>query len=128
MRGLLPKPVRSKGNYRLYTEDQRERLSFIKHCRSLDMALEEVRALLSFRDAPETSCEEVNALLDAHIEHVADRIADLRRLRQQLQDLRNQCDSVRQGKDCAILKGLAAMPVSDVKPSARGHVSRSHRR
>ena len=44
--GLLPEPTRSRGNYRLYGEAQVERLQFIRHCRSLDMTLGEVRALL----------------------------------------------------------------------------------
>lgn len=40
-------------------------------CRSLDMALDEIRTLLRFRDAPEKNCGDVNALLDEHIDHVA---------------------------------------------------------
>jgi DNA-binding transcriptional MerR regulator len=35
--GLLPVPPRSQGNYRLYGQTHVERLSFIRHCRSLDM-------------------------------------------------------------------------------------------
>ena len=37
--GLLPKPARSGGNFRLYGEAHIERLQFIRHCRSLDMTL-----------------------------------------------------------------------------------------
>lgn len=36
--GLLPEPARSEGNYRQYTLAHVERLSFIRHCRSLDAA------------------------------------------------------------------------------------------
>ena len=68
--GLLPEPARSEGNYRLYDKAHTERLSFIRHCRSLDMTLDEIRALLKFRDAPNQECGEVNALLDEHIGHV----------------------------------------------------------
>ena len=39
--GLLLEPPRSEGNYRLYTDIHSERLQFIRHCRSLDMTLEE---------------------------------------------------------------------------------------
>jgi hypothetical protein len=48
-----------------------ERLAFVRHCRSLDMTLDEIRSLLRFKDAPQADCGEVNALLDAHIGHVA---------------------------------------------------------
>ena len=77
---LLPAPTRSQGNYRLYGDTHVERLQFIRHCRSLDMTLDEVRSLLQFRDAPEENCGEVNALLDKHIGHVAQRIAELKKL------------------------------------------------
>jgi DNA-binding transcriptional MerR regulator len=49
--GLLPKPARSGGNFRLYGDI--ERLQFIRHCRSLDMRLAEIRTLLSLRQMPE---------------------------------------------------------------------------
>jgi DNA-binding transcriptional MerR regulator len=33
--GLLPAPARSEGNYRLYTEEHRKRLAFIRKGRAL---------------------------------------------------------------------------------------------
>lgn len=42
--GLLTEPPRSNGNYRLYGQEHLERLAFIRHCRSLDMTLDEIRA------------------------------------------------------------------------------------
>jgi DNA-binding transcriptional MerR regulator len=65
--GPLLEPARSEGNYRLYTDIHVERLQFIRHCRVLDMMLEEIRNLLGLRDAPDENCSEVNALLDEHI-------------------------------------------------------------
>ncbi len=75
---LLPPPARAPNGYRAYTPAHLERLAFIRHCRSLDMTLEEIRALLRFREMPDENCGEVNELLDRHIEHVANRIAELR--------------------------------------------------
>ena len=104
--GLLPAPARSGGNYRLYRGAHLERLQFIRHCRSLDMALDEIRSLLTFRDQPDRSCGDVNALLDKHIIDVADRIAQLKQLQQQLLGLRGLCTEVQTAKDCAILQCL----------------------
>src|SRR3546814_4748472 len=59
--GLLPEPSRSDGNYRLYGEEHIERLRFIRHCRTLDMALDDVRTLLRYRDTPTEDCGDVNA-------------------------------------------------------------------
>ena len=67
--GLLPKPARTSGNYRRYGQEHANLLSFIHHCRSLDMALSEIRILLRFRSAPPENCGEVNALLDTHLGH-----------------------------------------------------------
>lgn len=50
--GLLPEPARSSGNYRLYGEEQVKRMQFIRHCRSLDMSLGEIRTLLNLWDSP----------------------------------------------------------------------------
>ncbi len=81
--GLLPEPARSEGNYRQYTLAHVERLSFIRHCRSLDMTQEEIRTLLALRDRPEADCGTANRLIDEHLHHVEVRIAELQALREQ---------------------------------------------
>ncbi len=116
---LLPEPVRSRNNYRLYGESHVERLQFIRHCRSLDMTLDEVRELLLFRDAPEDNCMKVNTLLEKHIEHVAQRITELQGLQQQLTSLRALCDSKQTTEHCGILLGLANMP-DELQPANLG--------
>jgi len=108
--GLLPITVRSEGNYRIYGDEHAERLRFIMHCRSLDMALDEIRALLEFKDAPTENCAEVNDLLDEHIGHVAERIRELRQLEQQLNALRAQCQIASTSADCGILNQLSKTP------------------
>lgn len=106
-KGILPAPLRSENNYRLYGDVHVERLQFIRHCRSLDMSLDEIVILLDFRDRPEENCAGVNALLDHHIEHVVHRINELQQLQVQLLALRKQCLSVQSTRECGILQGLA---------------------
>lgn len=113
--GLLPPPPRSASRYRVYGEAQLERLVFIRRCRSLDMTLGEIRALLQFRDEPRADCGDVDALLDRHVAHVADRIRALRRLEAQLKALRRQCGGAREAARCGILDGLSKS-VTDVRP------------
>ena len=43
--GLIPAAQRSDNNYRMYTAAHAERLAFIRHCRNLDMTLDENRTL-----------------------------------------------------------------------------------
>ena len=105
--GLLTRAQRSAGNFRLYGEEAVERLQFIRHCRSLDMDLAEVRALLRIQDQPDENCEDVIALLDEHLAKVTRRIADLERLEHYLNELRGCCHEGNVARDCGILKGLA---------------------
>jgi Cd(II)/Pb(II)-responsive transcriptional regulator len=115
--GLLTGSARTAGNYRLYTEVHLERLQFIRHCRSLDMTLEEIRTLLSFRDAPDENCSQVNLLLDEHIKHVYNRIEELKLLEQNLRRLRSLCRRTQAAKDCAILQSLGTSPRSPLRDS-----------
>ncbi len=105
--GLLPETARSEGNFRIYGPAHVERLQFIRHCRGLDMSLDEVRVLLKFKDDPGSDCGDVNTLLDEHIGHVSKRIKELRSLEQQLKALRSQCQASKDAGHCGILSGIA---------------------
>ena len=125
--GLLPQAARTEGNYRIYSQEHIGRLTFIRHCRSLDMALDEIRALLRFKEAPQDNCAGVNELLDDHIGHVAQRIRELRGLEKQLKLLREQCGEANAAGDCGILKGLSGeMSVTVARVPGRRHVHGTH--
>ena len=125
--GLLPVPGRSAGNYRVYNESHVQRLAFIRNCRNLDMTLNEIRALLRFKEAPAENCGEVNVLLDDHIGHVADRIRELKALEKNLKTLRLQCQAANASKDCGILQGLSGPAESASRRTPRSlHVHGSH--
>ena len=124
--GLIPPPERTDSNYRSYGPRHQSRLQFIRRCRSLDMTLEEIRALLSFIDAPDRDCGEVNRVLDDHIGHVAARIEELSQLHGQLRKLRRKCHDVSAARECGILNTLGSMDMG-VTPGDR-HVRGSHAR
>lgn len=48
--GLVPPSGRSAGGFRLYTDDDIERLRLVKHMKPLDFSLEDMRSLLETRD------------------------------------------------------------------------------
>lgn len=125
--GLLPETVRTEGNYRIYSPDHATRLSFIRHCRSLDMTLNEIRTLLTFKDAPQGDCAGVNELVDAHISHVASRIKELKALERQLKELRQTCTESKETNQCGILAELSVPPrKSAALKSIAGHISGTH--
>ncbi len=104
--GLLPMPPRSEGNYRQYSEQDAERLLFIRHCRSLGMSLDEIRTLQHFQARPELACDEINAMLDRHLEQTQAQILALERLQKQLQSLRSTCRTQLTARQCGILQNL----------------------
>lgn len=104
--GLLTEPARSDGNYRLYGPEHLEQVQFIRHCRSLDMSLEEIRVLLRLRGVPADDCADVNSLLDEHLGHVTRRIRELRHLERELKALRARCQAATDAAHCGILSEL----------------------
>jgi Cd(II)/Pb(II)-responsive transcriptional regulator len=125
--GLLPRAARTEANYRIYDQQHVERLTFIRHCRTLDMALDEIRTLLRFKASPQQNCAGVNELLDDHIGHVAQRIRELRSLEKQLKLLRHQCVAANAAADCGILRGLSGDLVAErPAPKSRKHVHGTH--
>jgi len=125
--GLLPPAARTAGNYRLYGTPHVERLVFIRNCRSLDMTLDEIKQLLRFRDVPQSECSAAHALIDEHIVHIGERIAELEQLQRQLLALRRQCQPIGDAKKCAILDRLEQKPASPPQTKkAKAHIRGSH--
>jgi DNA-binding transcriptional MerR regulator len=110
----------------MYTAAHAERLAFIRHCRNLDMALDEIRSLLRLRDAPPEDCGEINQLLDEHIGHVAQRIRELRALEKELKALRARCSSPHPIHECGILNQLDSVAAQGPKTATHRHIRGSH--
>ncbi len=106
--GLLAEPNREQNGYRRYLPEHLERLSFIRHCRALDMSLGEVRRLLDFMQQPSEDCADVNQLVDAQLTRVRARLKSMRALEKQLSQLRMQCTNHHAGQECGILHELVA--------------------
>ena len=124
--GLLPAVGRTNGNYRVYDDGHVQRLAFVRHCRSLDMTLDEIRVLLKFKDAPQDDCGAVNDLLDEHIGHVATRMRELRELERQLKALRALCRRGNPARECGILNELSE--AAQCPPRSTVHVRGTHGR
>ncbi len=88
--GLLPEPVRTPGGYRVYGEEDVERLAFILRARALDFSLEEIREILGLRERGEPPCPYVLHRIEAKIAEVDRRIEQLRQLRIELEKLRDE--------------------------------------
>ena len=105
--GLLAEPRRNSSGYHEYATEHLERLQFIRHCRSLQLSLAEIRILLDLQANPLSGCQEVDQLLDGHITQVREQMVALRTLEQQLVKLRKQCQRPHLVEECGILQNLS---------------------
>jgi len=108
--GLLPKPARTAGNYRSYSAEHLNRLSFIRRARDLGFSLDQVRELLGLADESDRPCEAVDAIAQAHLIEIDRKLADLAALRRELDNVISQC---RHGTiaECRIIQALSPSPV-----------------
>lgn len=102
--GLLTPALRQDNDYRLYTEGDLHRLRFIRMCRAMDMSLHEVRSLLELDRGSPADCQAATSTIDAHLQHVRQRLKELRALEKDLQALKVLCNG--QQAPCNLIAAL----------------------
>jgi Cu(I)-responsive transcriptional regulator len=121
--GLLRKPARSAGGYRVYTPDDIHTLRFAGRARDLGFSIDEIAGLLAlWRDRKRASAD-VKRIALGHIADLEAKIADLQAMAATLRHLVRTCHG--DGRpDCPILSSLAD-PGGDAhphcKPARRKH-------
>ncbi|MBX9849108.1 MAG: Cd(II)/Pb(II)-responsive transcriptional regulator [Rhodocyclaceae bacterium] len=111
---LLPEPGRSENGYRVYAVKHLERLSFIRHCRALDIPLNEIKRLLEFIEQPNADCGDIDQLIDTQLAKVRARLKSLKALEKQLSSLRGRCGANHIAGECGILHELVATAHKEV--------------
>ena len=91
--GLLPAPERSDGGYRVYKQGDIDKISFILRARSLDFSLDNIGDILSLSKNGEPPCSYVLDLIGREIATIDSKIEALRKLKEELKDIRNQAGS-----------------------------------
>ncbi len=105
--GLMPRPARTAGRHRNYSEDHLPRLLFICKARELEFSIEDIRKLLVLADAARPSCREVQCLTAIHVEKLRKRIVVLVKLEAMLSDAIAHCSEA-PIIPCPVLKLLEA--------------------
>ena len=103
---LLSPHGRGDNSYRFYSDRDVHQLRFIRLCRALDMSLDEVRTLLGLDLYIKADCTTARTALDGHLDHVRDRLKELKALEKDLKALRNRCDGT--DAHCHIIEALHA--------------------
>ncbi|HEY2451691.1 MAG TPA: Zn(2+)-responsive transcriptional regulator [Scandinavium sp.] len=105
---MMDPPERTEGGFRLYTDNDLQRLRFIRHGSQLGFTLEAIRELLSIRIDPEQhTCQESKSIVQARLSEVEARIAQLETMRRSLQRLNDACCGAEHSSVyCSILEAL----------------------
>jgi MerR family transcriptional regulator, mercuric resistance operon regulatory protein len=104
--GLMPKPPRSAGRHRLYSNEHKTRLVFIRRARELGFSVKQVRVLLGFANGRRAVCGKVKGIAEQHIAEIRRKVKALERLEGVLTRMTAQCRGD-ESSDCAILDALA---------------------
>ena len=103
---MLDRIQRSENNYRIYTDQTLADLLFIKHCRELDISLNDIKTLKQMKAQPKQACTEVDNLVNKYLIEVSEKIERLLLLKETLIDLKQHCSTDRTVDECGILKEL----------------------
>ena len=105
---MIDHEVRTEGGFRLYTDNDLQRLRFIRYARQLGFALDSIRALLSIRiDPAHHTCQESKSIVQARLDEVEARIQELQTMQRSLQRLNDACcGTAHSSIYCSILEAL----------------------
>lgn len=103
--GLLPEPQRAANGYRIYEQQDVERLAFIRRCRDLQIPLEEIKKIIGAESQNQDEHQHVDHLIAAQLKRVKQAKIELEALEHTLTHLLNDCDGEQDGQ-CNIIKNL----------------------
>ena len=105
-RGILPKPPRSRANYRRYPETAVQQVRFIKRTQRLGFSLNEIADSLFLRKNPQTSRAAVKVRAEAKLADIEAKIQHLTEMRDALAHVTALCDGKGSIDGCPILHAL----------------------
>lgn len=91
-RGLLPVPERTPSGYRTYSPATVERIRFARDLQQLGLTLDEIVDALHANDRGGITCASERWRLEAVLERIDQKIADLQATRHQVEAVMAACD------------------------------------
>jgi len=106
--GLLPRPQRTPTLYRIYGDDDEDRLLFIRQAQALGLTLNDIRELVRLEQLRTPGeCRKVAALLQERIEAIDRKVAELRAFRRHLVESLERCEKA-DGESCPVILSLSS--------------------
>lgn len=104
-RGLLEEPSKPSGGFRQYPQESVKRVRFIKRAQMLGFTLEEIQGLLALDERK--ACTQTREIAAHKLELIAQKIAELSKMKKSLARLLRSCDASAAGAPCPIIHLLA---------------------
>ncbi|HEX8995909.1 MAG TPA: heavy metal-responsive transcriptional regulator [Ktedonobacterales bacterium] len=92
--GLLVPSSHTAAGYRLYSERDAERATFIRRAQTYGLSLDEIAGILAVHDGGAPPCRHVRALADSRVRELDARLAELLALRAELTQLAESATQV----------------------------------
>lgn len=124
--GLLKPPPRTAGGYRLYRQDDIDRLRFIQRAKALGFTLEEIAQLLQLNDGKGRR-RDVKSVAARRLEELDRKLAELMRIRHAIAHLVQDCNAEGPLAGCPIIAALIGDASTDAtSPTPARRRRRSH--
>ncbi len=82
--GLLGRPARTIGGYRVYDSEVLERLDFIRRAQFLGFSLNEIAQIIKEKESGQYPCAEVREVVRQRLGELDERVEQMRRYRKEL--------------------------------------------
>jgi DNA-binding transcriptional MerR regulator len=113
--GVLPHPPRTLAGYRRFSVETIERVRLVRRALAIGFSLPELARILKVRDAGGVPCKGVYTLAKQKLQSLKEQIADLIRLRRQMESVLRSWDRklarAPKGKRAGLLESLNGSPV-----------------
>jgi DNA-binding transcriptional MerR regulator len=103
--GLLKAPLRHDNGYRQYQKKDIETLIFIRRCRELNIAIDDIKQLIKAQQDPDASCSSVDEIISQQLVRIRQTQRELALLETTLSALASSCAN-HKIEDCSILHHL----------------------
>lgn len=91
--GLIPPPQRTSVGYRLFSERDMARLSFIARVKALGLKLDEIKEILVLQEGQALTCKVMYRRLTTKVQQLEESIQQLQALRDELLPLVERCQT-----------------------------------
>ncbi|MFN8005050.1 MAG: heavy metal-responsive transcriptional regulator, partial [Acidobacteriota bacterium] len=105
--GLLSRPARTEGGYRLYDTEALDTLDFIKRAQALGFTLDEIKRIIAESRAGQSPCAEVREVVRQRLAELDEKMAQMQRYRDELAETLQTWDARGQaeGHFCGLIEG-----------------------